>query len=119
MRFRQRCRTARRFPLFERGRTFGKPEPPPLPVIRGNMRQAVVVPAPDTLFTEAVFILKDSALRDSPISSAELLQQAKAAAEGYTARHLPERRRASLPTAAFFIGGAAAAVLLLWATGLL
>ena len=117
MSFRERCRTLKGFHLFRRA--YPKLERQPAPVIRGNMRQAVVVPAPDSLFTEAVFILKDSALRDSTVSGAELLRQAKEATVGYTVRQLPERRKAAIPPAALFISGAAAAVLILWGIGLL
>ena len=117
MSFRERCRTLKGFHLFRRA--YPKYERQTPPVIRGNMRQAVVVPSPDSLFTEAVFILKDSALRDSTLSGAELLQQAKEAAAGYTARQLPERRKSAIPPTAVFISGAAAAVLILWAAGLL
>ena len=119
MRFRQRCTIAGRLRYFERRKTGSRTQPRPMPVIRGNMRQAVVVPSPDTLFTEAVFILRDSAIRDSGISGAELLRQAKEAAEGYTALQIPERRNVTIPTAAVFLCGAAAALLILWAVGLL
>ena len=34
------------------------------PRLRGKLRRAVVVPTPDPMFSEAVFILRDEKLRD-------------------------------------------------------
>ena len=51
------------------------------PVLRGNMRRAIVIKTPDDMFAEAVFILRDD--YDPGISRGELLRQAKSAAEGH------------------------------------
>ena len=54
-------------------------------LLRGNAHNVIVVKAPNDLFSEAIFILRDEYL-DSPTSSkAELLRQAKASASGYAA----------------------------------
>jgi len=89
------------------------------PRLRGKMRRAVVVPSPDALFSEAVFILRDELLREPGLNREELLRQAARAAERCTADALPPRERPALrPTAAFLLGSALT-LLLLWALGLL
>ena len=89
------------------------------PRLRGKMRRAVVVPTPDELFSEAVFILRDDALRGPGLNREELLQQASRAAERYTEQALPERERPALHPLAAFLLGAATALLLLWLLGFL
>ena len=87
------------------------------PVLRGNMRRAIVIKTPDDMFAEAVFILRDD--YDPGISRGELLRQAKRAAEGHAQRALPPRRYTGLPPMAVFVLGASAAVLTLWLCGVL
>ncbi len=87
------------------------------PVLRGNMRRAIVVKTPDDMFAEAVFILRDD--YDTGVSRGELLRQAKSAAEGHAQRALPPRRYTYLPPMAVFVLGASAAVLTLWISGVL
>ena len=87
------------------------------PVLRGNMRRAIVVKTPDDMFSEAVFILRDD--YDPGVSRGELLRQAKSAAEGHAQRALPPRRHTYLPPMAVFVLGASAAVLTLWLCGVL
>ena len=89
------------------------------PRLRGKMRRAVVVPAPDALFSEAVFVLRDEALRDSGLSRDELLRQATRAAESCAEEAIPERERIALRPGAAFLLGSALTLLLLWAVGLL
>lgn len=86
------------------------------PVLRGNMHRAIVLKAPDDVFLQAVFILKDDFMQGEGVSRKELLRQAGEAAAGYCA---PRRRLSlSLAPAAVFLLGAAAAILGLWALGL-
>ena len=87
------------------------------PVLRGNMRRAIVVKTPDDMIAEAVFILRDD--YDPGVSRGELLRQAKSAAEGHVQRALPPRRYTGLPPMAVFVLGASAAVLTLWISGVL
>ena len=87
------------------------------PVLRGNMRRAIVVKTPDDMFSEAVFILRDD--YDPGVSRGELLRQAKSAAEGHAQRALPPHRYTGLPPVAVFVLGASAAVLTLWISGVL
>lgn len=56
------------------------------PAIHGTLRQAVVLPSPDPLFSEAVYILRN----DTGLSRAELLTQAKSAAEHHCAETFPK-----------------------------
>lgn len=87
--------------------------------LRGKMRQAVVVPTPDPMFSEAVFILRDEKLRETGVSRDELLRQAARAAESFTEDALPGMERMSLRPLAAFLLGAAVTLLVLWAAGIL
>ena len=89
------------------------------PRLRGKLRRAVVVPTPDPMFSEAVFILRDEALRDPGVSRDELLRQAARAAESYTEDDLPAAEGMSLRPLAAFLLGAAFALAAVWALGLL
>ena len=89
------------------------------PRLRGKLRRAVVVPTSDPMFSEAVFILRDDALREPGVSRDELLRQAARAAESYTEDVLPPTERLSLRPAAAFLLGAAVALLVLWIAGIL
>lgn len=89
------------------------------PRLRGKQRRAVVVPTPDPMFSEAVFILRDEALRDPGLDRDALMREAARAAESYTENALPAPERLSLRPAAAFLLGAATALLILWATGML
>lgn len=89
------------------------------PRLRGKLRRAVVVPTPDPIFSEAVFILRDEKLRDPGVSRDELLCQAVRAAESFSEDALPDAERVSLRPAAAFLLGAAMTLLVLWGTGML
>ena len=89
------------------------------PRLRGKLRRAVVVPTPDPMFSEAVFILRDEALREPGVSREELLRQAARAAESYTEDALPGMERVSLRPLAAFLLGAAVTLAVLWAVGML
>ena len=86
-------------------------------VLKGSMKNVIVVHPPGGIFSEAVFILRDD--YDPGISRGELLRQAKSAAEGHAQRALPPRRYTYLPPMAVFVLGASAAVLTLWLCGVL
>lgn len=89
------------------------------PRLRGKLRRAVVVPTPDPMFSEAVFILRDDKLRDPGVSRDELLRQATHAAESFTEDALPGTERMSLRPFAAFLLGAAVTLLVLWVVGML
>ena len=69
--------------LIHRGKKGS--EKPPHTVLRGNAHNIIVVKAPCDIFTEAIFILKDDYYLRPSASAGELLRQARAAAEDYTA----------------------------------
>ncbi len=87
--------------------------------LKGKLKRAVVVPTPDDLFSEAVFILRDEALRSPGRDRDELLREASRAAESFTGASLPEPERVALRPGAAFLLGAACALLAVWALGLL
>ncbi len=97
---------------------FAPSDLPAVPALRGKMRTAVVIPAPDERFAQAVFILRDEPLRESGVSRAALLEQAAQAAEEACAAALPRQRRRLRP-GIFFLLGCAAALALLGLLGLL
>lgn len=85
--------------------------------LKGKLKRAVVVPTPDALFSEAVFILRDETLRAPGLDRDELLREASRAAESFTESSLPESERVSLRPGAAFLLGAACALLAVWALG--
>ena len=87
--------------------------------LKGKLKRAVVVPTPDALFSEAVFILRDETLRSPGRDRDELLREASRAAESFTESSLPEPERISLRPGAAFLLGAACALMAVWALGLL
>jgi len=86
------------------------------PVLRGNMHRAIVLKAPDDIFSQAVFILKDDFMQGEGVSRKELLRQAGEAAALYCGRR--KNYFVFLAPAAVFLLGAATAILALWALGL-
>lgn len=97
---------------------FAPADQPAAPALRGRMRTAVVIAAPDERFSQAVFILRDEMLRESGVSRAALLEQAERAAEEACSAALPRQRRRLRP-GIFFLLGCAAALALLGLLGLL
>ncbi len=57
--------------------------------LKGKMQNIIVVKPPNPMFRQAVFFLRDDYFLSSDISRNELLNQAKAAAEGYVSRNVP------------------------------
>lgn len=51
--------------------------------LRGNAHHIIVVKAPNEIFTEAIFILRDDYFLNADESAEELLRQAKMAAREY------------------------------------
>ena len=54
-------------------------------LLRGSAHNVIVVKAPNDIFSEAIFILRDEYVSSPTSSKAELLRQAKAAANGCAA----------------------------------
>lgn len=57
--------------------------------LKGKMQNIIVVKPPNPMFRQAVFFLRDDYFLSSDISRTELLNQAKAAAEGYVSHNVP------------------------------
>ena len=89
------------------------------PALRGTLRTAVVVKTPDARFSEALFVLREDSLHRKGVTREELLEEARAAAEGCTQELLPPGPAPLLHPAAAFLLGAASALLALWALGLI
>ncbi len=99
------------------GRSSSPPRREETPVLRGKLRCSVVISDPGEPFAEAVFVLRESALRSPGLSRAELLEQARESAGLYTRALLPARK--SLRPLAVFLLGTAAGLLLTVLLGLL
>lgn len=56
-------------------------------VLKGSMKNVIVVHPPGGIFSEAVFILRDDYFQTPGISREALLRQARAAAEEYAAAY--------------------------------
>lgn len=82
------------------------------PPLRGKLRCSVVISEPGEPFSEAVFILRESALRSPGVSRAEILEQAREAAGLYTRSVLPGGGGLR-PLAAFLLGAAIMLLLML------
>lgn len=80
--------------------------------IKGNMQNIIVVKPQNKMFSQAVFVLSDDYMRQSRLSSQELLRQAQEAAGEFAPVMLPRKRAASalkiililLVCAAFLLG---------------
>ena len=69
---------------FFAGRGIKRAEKQYHTALRGSAHNIIVVKAPNDIFTEAIFILRDDYYSEPSASSAELLRQAKEAAKGYS-----------------------------------
>lgn len=70
----------------------GKHSPRSQVRLRGKMQNIIVVKPQNPMFRQAVFFLRDDYFLTSDISRTELLNQAKAAAEGYVNENVPPVR---------------------------
>ena len=78
-------------------------------MVKGVNKRVIVVRSPDPrVFDEAIFIVKDDALKKSGVSSADLLREAQEAANSYVKSNLQSkwRRLRSLPPAGWLGLGA-------------
>lgn len=86
-------------------------------VLKGSMKNVIVVHPPGGIFSEAVFILRDDYFQTPGISREALLRQARAAAEEYAAAYAPPgggaRLIALVVLAVLVTGGAALALRLI------
>ncbi len=86
-------------------------------MVKGNTRQVIVVRSPDAkLFEQAIFLLKEDALKKHGVGERELLEQARRLSDGYIKKE-PRRKRPLPPL--FWLGLGAVPVGLAWALTLL
>ncbi len=77
-------------------------------VVKGVCRRVIVIKSPDLhLFDEAIFIVREDALRAGGVTSDELIKQAQQVADNYVRFHLKKGRFSKLPAPAFAAFGAA------------
>ena len=62
-------------------------------MVKGVSKRVIVVKSPDPrLFEEAIFIVKEEALRGQGVSADQVLQEARQVAKGYVKRNTPFMR---------------------------
>ncbi len=67
-------------------------------MVKGTARRVVVVKSPDKrVFEEAIFILRDDALRDSGVTAEDILGEACRVARDYLSSHTGRRLRRCIP----------------------
>ena len=81
-------------------------------VVKGVSRRVIVIKSPDLhIFDEAIFIVKEEALRAGGVTSDEIIKQAQQVADNYVRFHLKKSRFSKLPAPAFAAFGAAVTAL--------
>ncbi len=80
-------------------------------MVKGVSRRVIVVRSPDPrLFEEAIFIVREEALRGKGVSAEQVLQEARQVARGYVKRNTPLMRLLRrVPIPAYIALGALAA----------
>jgi hypothetical protein len=77
-------------------------------VVKGVSRRVIVIKSPDRhLFEEAIFIVKEEALRGGGVTGDEIIKQAQEVADKYVRCHLKKGLLSRLPAPAFAAFGAA------------
>lgn len=77
-------------------------------VVKGVSRRVIVIKSPDLhIFDEAIFIVKEDALREGGVTGEEIIKQAQAVADNYVRFHLKKRWLSKFPAPAFAAFGAA------------
>jgi hypothetical protein len=77
-------------------------------MVKGITRRVIVIKSPDRrLFDEAIFIVREDALREGGVTGDEILKEAQDTADDYVRRHLGRRfPRPTLPLALSAAAGA-------------
>ena len=77
-------------------------------VVKGVCRRVIVIKSPDLhLFDEAIFIVKEEALRAGGVTSDEIIKQAQEVADNYVRFHIKKSLLSKVPAPAFAAFGAA------------
>ncbi len=89
-------------------------------MVKGVSRRVIVIKSPNLhLFDEAIFIVKEDALREGGVTGDEIIKQAQEVADQYVRQHLNRRWLSRIPAPAFAAFGAAFTALIWFATQLL
>ncbi len=89
-------------------------------MVKGVSRRVIVIKSPNLhLFDEAIFIVKEDALREGGVTSDEIIKQAQEVADQYVRQHLNRRWLSRIPAPAFAAFGAAFTALIWFVTQLL
>ena len=76
-------------------------------MVKGVSRRVIVIKSPDKhLFDEAIFIVRDDALRTGGVTSDDILRQAQEVADRYVRFHLSKNILSRLPGPAYAAFGA-------------
>ena len=78
-------------------------------MVKGITRRVIVIKSPDRkLFEEAIFIVKEDALKDAGVTPDDIIKEAQDVADNYVRQNLKSGRRAKkLPAPLFLLMGAA------------
>jgi hypothetical protein len=77
-------------------------------MVKGVSRRVIVIKSPNLhLFDEAIFIVKEDALREGGVTGTEIIKQAQEVADNYVRQHLKKRLMSRIPAPAFAAFGAA------------
>ncbi len=89
-------------------------------VVKGVSRRVIVIKSPNLhLFDEAIFIVKEDALREGGVTGTEIIKQAQEVADNYVRQHLNKRWLSRIPAPAFAVFGAAFTALIWFITQLI
>ena len=89
-------------------------------MVKGVSRRVIVIKSPNLhLFDEAIFIVKEDALREGGATGDEIIKQAQEVADQYVRQHLNRRWLSKIPAPAFAAFGAAFTALIWFVTQLL
>jgi hypothetical protein len=76
-------------------------------MVKGLSRRVIVIKSPELhLFDEAIFIVREDALRDGGVTGEEIIKQAQEVADNYVRCQIKKRRISRLPAPLFALLGA-------------
>ena len=77
-------------------------------MVKGITRRVIVIKSPDRkLFEEAIFIVKEDALKDAGVTSDDIIKEAQDVADNYIRQNLKSKKASKLPAPLFTLLGAA------------
>jgi hypothetical protein len=89
-------------------------------VVKGVCRRVIVIKSPELhLFDEAIFIVKEEALRAGGVTGEEIIRQAQQVADNYVRFHIKKSWLSKLPAPVFAAFGAGITALVWFFTQLM